>query len=126
MAIYVFSKSWPTGGDKRLLNAAILLFVPGVLKCFTKPLALKRASITSLVSSADAKRTPRKGEAAAGEMDPYSLVDYVIGAKAFVREQKKEGAGERASLENGDHPPPEQCDEAYKLPSTDYYIVFFF
>ena len=29
VAIYVFSKSWPPGGDKRLLQAAIVLFVPG-------------------------------------------------------------------------------------------------
>jgi hypothetical protein len=46
VAIYVFSKSWPPGGDKRLLQAAIVLFVPGVLKCcFAIPWVLKRASI---------------------------------------------------------------------------------
>ncbi|KAM0851820.1 hypothetical protein ACQ4PT_052172 [Festuca glaucescens] len=38
-------------GDKRLLQAAILLFIPGILKCFEKPWALSRASINSLVSS---------------------------------------------------------------------------
>jgi hypothetical protein len=37
VAIYVFCKSWPPGGDKKLLQAAILLFVPGVLKCLVKP-----------------------------------------------------------------------------------------
>ncbi|KAF2922229.1 hypothetical protein DAI22_07g096900 [Oryza sativa Japonica Group] len=50
IAIYVFCKSWP-GGDRRLLQAAILLFVPGVLKCLEKPWALSSASINSLVSS---------------------------------------------------------------------------
>ncbi|KAM0878318.1 hypothetical protein ACQ4PT_034942 [Festuca glaucescens] len=50
VAVYVFCKSWP-GGDKRLLQAAILLFIPGILKCFEKPWALSRASINSLVSS---------------------------------------------------------------------------
>ncbi|KAM0917548.1 hypothetical protein ACQ4PT_009410 [Festuca glaucescens] len=50
VAVYVFCKSWP-GGDKRLLQAAILLFIPGILKCIEKPLALSRASINSLVSS---------------------------------------------------------------------------
>ncbi|KAK1661176.1 hypothetical protein QYE76_049335 [Lolium multiflorum] len=50
VAVYVFCKSWP-GDDKRLLQAAILLFIPGILKCFQKPWALSRASINSLVSS---------------------------------------------------------------------------
>uniref|UniRef100_M8D012 DUF4220 domain-containing protein n=1 Tax=Aegilops tauschii TaxID=37682 RepID=M8D012_AEGTA len=50
VAIYVFCKSWP-GGDKRLLQAAIMFFIPGVLKCLEKPVVLKNASINSLVSS---------------------------------------------------------------------------
>ncbi|KAF7092333.1 hypothetical protein CFC21_094827 [Triticum aestivum] len=52
VAIYVFWKSWP-GNDTRLLQAAILLFIPGILKCFEKPLALNRASVNSLVSSSE-------------------------------------------------------------------------
>ncbi|XP_066333267.1 uncharacterized protein [Miscanthus floridulus] len=48
VAPYVFCKSWPPGGDKRLLQVAILLFIPGVLRCFMKPWALKSASICSL------------------------------------------------------------------------------
>ncbi|PUZ50090.1 hypothetical protein GQ55_6G031700 [Panicum hallii var. hallii] len=51
VALYVFCKSWPPSADKRLLAAAILLFIPGVFKCFEKPLALKSASYNSLVSS---------------------------------------------------------------------------
>ncbi|XBI83397.1 hypothetical protein VPH35_091912 [Triticum aestivum] len=49
VAIYVFCKSWP-GDDKRLLQASILLFVPGILKCLEKPWALKSASFNSLAS----------------------------------------------------------------------------
>ncbi|OEL19721.1 hypothetical protein BAE44_0019256, partial [Dichanthelium oligosanthes] len=72
------------GGDQRLLQAAILLFVPGILKCFAKPWALKSASINSLVgSSSHAERTAKQNE---GEMDPVE--EYVKQAKAFVLEQK--------------------------------------
>ncbi|CAL4980601.1 unnamed protein product [Urochloa decumbens] len=51
VAIYVFYKSW--SGDKKLLGAAILIFVAGILKCLEKPVALKRASISSLMSIRD-------------------------------------------------------------------------
>uniref|UniRef100_A0A0E0N2Z2 DUF4220 domain-containing protein n=1 Tax=Oryza rufipogon TaxID=4529 RepID=A0A0E0N2Z2_ORYRU len=75
IAIYVFCKSWP-GDDKRLLQAAILLFVPGVLKCLEKPLALNSASINSLVSTAEhAKRTTKRQ----GKID--RLEDFVEMAK---------------------------------------------
>ncbi|KAG8086782.1 hypothetical protein GUJ93_ZPchr0010g10976 [Zizania palustris] len=61
VAVYVFCKSWSSSGDGRLLAAAILLFIPGVLKCVEKPLALKAASFNSLVSSFDrAERAPAK------------------------------------------------------------------
>uniref|UniRef100_R7W706 DUF4220 domain-containing protein n=1 Tax=Aegilops tauschii TaxID=37682 RepID=R7W706_AEGTA len=55
VAIYVFCKSWP-GDDKRLLQASILLFVPGILKCLEKPWALKSASFNSLASSSEPYR----------------------------------------------------------------------
>ncbi|KAF7087350.1 hypothetical protein CFC21_090549 [Triticum aestivum] len=57
VAIYVFCKSFPSS-DRRLLQAAILLFIPGILKCFEKPWALNRASINSLVSSGEPIRGP--------------------------------------------------------------------
>jgi hypothetical protein len=75
VAIYVFCKSWPPGGDKRLLQAAILMFIPGVAKCFVKPWALKSASIYSLVSSAAVQQN---------EGDMYPLEQYVKRAKDFV------------------------------------------
>ncbi|KAI4983400.1 uncharacterized protein LOC123406008 [Hordeum vulgare subsp. vulgare] len=53
VAVYIFCKSWPGGNDRNLLVAAILLFIPGILKCIEKPLALRRASINSLVSSGE-------------------------------------------------------------------------
>ena len=54
IAIYVFCKSW-TGWfhDQRLLRAAILLFVPGVVKCLEKPLALRNATVNSIANSSD-------------------------------------------------------------------------
>uniref|UniRef100_A0A0E0MDS9 DUF4220 domain-containing protein n=1 Tax=Oryza punctata TaxID=4537 RepID=A0A0E0MDS9_ORYPU len=51
VAIYVFTKSWSPTADKRLLAVAILLFIIGVFKCFDKPLALMRASFSSIVST---------------------------------------------------------------------------
>uniref|UniRef100_A0ACD5Y253 Uncharacterized protein n=1 Tax=Avena sativa TaxID=4498 RepID=A0ACD5Y253_AVESA len=80
VAIYVFCKSW-SGGDKRLLQASILLFVPGILKCVEKPWALKSASINSLVSfsgPSPRRNTDRKGRI-------YSLEDYVEKVRAFVQ-----------------------------------------
>ncbi|KAK3129411.1 hypothetical protein QOZ80_6BG0479050 [Eleusine coracana subsp. coracana] len=53
VAIYVFCKSWHVGGDvdKRLLRAAILLFIVGILKFIRKPWTLKSASLSSVVTS---------------------------------------------------------------------------
>ncbi|RLN00791.1 hypothetical protein C2845_PM06G06360 [Panicum miliaceum] len=104
VAVYVFCKSWP-GGDKRLWQAAIVLFVPGVLKCFAKPWALKSASINSLVSSSAAERTAKQEE---GQMC-RPLEEYVKQAKAFVREQREDEdrmqQEARASVQEGDHSP---------------------
>ena len=52
VAIYVFRKSW-WSGDMILLRAAILLFVPGILKCLEKPWALKNATVASIMNSSD-------------------------------------------------------------------------
>jgi hypothetical protein len=51
VAIYVFFKSWSSSADKRLLAAAILLFIIGIFKCLDKPSALKRASFNSIVTT---------------------------------------------------------------------------
>uniref|UniRef100_A0A0D3HB43 DUF4220 domain-containing protein n=1 Tax=Oryza barthii TaxID=65489 RepID=A0A0D3HB43_9ORYZ len=80
VSIYVFCKSWP-GGDKRLLQAAILLFVPGVLKCIEKPWALRSASINSLVSSNDLVPRTGKGNEQGGSI---SLESYVEEVRKFV------------------------------------------
>jgi hypothetical protein len=50
VSIYVFNKSWPQGGDNKLLQVSIILFFVGIVKCMEKPWALKSASINSLVS----------------------------------------------------------------------------
>jgi hypothetical protein len=56
VVFYIFCKSWPPGGDKMLLLAAILLLVVGVVKCLAKARAFKKASIYSLASLAAAKK----------------------------------------------------------------------
>jgi hypothetical protein len=83
VAIYVFCKSWPPDGDNRLLLAGILLFAPGVLKCFLKAWALKSASIYSLVRPS-AAATARQN----GEEDMYPLQEYVKRAKEFLDDQE--------------------------------------
>ncbi|GJN34619.1 hypothetical protein PR202_gb23299 [Eleusine coracana subsp. coracana] len=81
VAIYVFIKSWKQDGDKKLLQAAIVLFFIGTIKCLEKPWALKSASIHSLVSSSD--RAQRRANRAAAGTDP--LEDYVQKAKELVQ-----------------------------------------
>ncbi|CAD6256012.1 unnamed protein product [Miscanthus lutarioriparius] len=49
IALYVFCVSW--SGDRRLLAAAILMFIIGIYKFSTKPWALKRACLGNLVRS---------------------------------------------------------------------------
>ncbi|RLM58908.1 hypothetical protein C2845_PM18G05240 [Panicum miliaceum] len=49
IALYVFCQSW--SGDRRLLVAAILMFIIGIYKFSTKPWALKRATFGNLVAS---------------------------------------------------------------------------
>ncbi|KAF7076094.1 hypothetical protein CFC21_080792 [Triticum aestivum] len=48
VALYIFCKWW--SGQKRLLQAAVLLFVVGILKFSQKPWALRSASFNSMAS----------------------------------------------------------------------------
>ena len=57
VAVYVFWKSWTQEESERYLAAAILLFIPGILKCILKPWDLKRVSINSLVDSSASEET---------------------------------------------------------------------
>jgi hypothetical protein len=124
VAIYVFCKTWPPGGDKRLLQAAIVLFVPGVLKCFLKPWALKSASIYSLVTSPAAVKQKEEG------MYAHALEDYVKQAKDFVKEQTEEGEAQGASAsaspitmeDEGRRPRRNDEEPAGKLASCLYYV----
>ncbi|CAM0870741.1 unnamed protein product [Alopecurus aequalis] len=61
VSIYVFTKSW-RGGDKKLLQAAIMLFTLGGIRCLEKPFALQKASINSLASSSDTTAKPSDNE----------------------------------------------------------------
>ncbi|CAL5003480.1 unnamed protein product [Urochloa decumbens] len=50
VTVYVFWTTWSPSADKRLFIAAIMLFILGIVRCFEKPLALKRASFNNLVT----------------------------------------------------------------------------
>jgi hypothetical protein len=80
VALYVFCKSWSSSADERLLLAAILLFILGVFKCFKKPLALRRASFNSIVTSfhSTPQTTTEKGE--------VEIEKYIQEARDFVRQ----------------------------------------
>lgn len=52
VALYVFIRSWPAGGDKRLLYAGIFLFVIGIVKLINKPKRLRHASFARLMMTA--------------------------------------------------------------------------
>lgn len=80
VALYVFCKSWSPSADRRLLAAAILLFILGVYKCFEKPLALKRNSFDSLVTSF---HPSPKSETTNSELE---LEGYIQAAKVFTKD----------------------------------------
>ncbi|OEL20159.1 hypothetical protein BAE44_0018822 [Dichanthelium oligosanthes] len=50
VALYAFYKSWPATSDWRLLAAAVLLFIIGVISFSEKPWALNRAKIDRLAA----------------------------------------------------------------------------
>jgi hypothetical protein len=83
VAIYVFRKSW-WSGDMILLRAAILLFVPGILKCLEKPWALKNATVTSIMNSSDPRLERTLEEDDGPQKDIYSQEDYVQAAAESV------------------------------------------
>jgi hypothetical protein len=74
VSIYVFCKSW-RGGDKKLLQAAIMLFTLGGIRCIEKPLALQKASINSLASSSDT--SANLSDNTGSDTQIKSLEDYV-------------------------------------------------
>jgi len=82
VVLYVFCKSWSSSADKRLLAAAILLFIIGIFKCFDKPSALKRASFNSIVTTFDP--APRI-KTAKREVE---LEGYIQEARSFVQQNK--------------------------------------
>lgn len=83
VAIYVFRKSW--SGEKRLLQAAILIFVPGILKCLEKPFALKSASIHSIGNTSNKKTLLERMFEGESNDDIKSLDDYVEAASTYVQ-----------------------------------------
>ena len=70
-----------------LLRAAILLFVPGILKCLEKPWALKNATVASIMNSSDSQleeATLDEDDAQQKEKDINSQEKYVQAAAETV------------------------------------------
>ncbi|KAK1686363.1 hypothetical protein QYE76_047211 [Lolium multiflorum] len=84
--LYVFCKSWSFSADNKLLVVAILIFIPGILKCFAKPLGLKLASFKSFADSFDlAERTTTVNR-------EEVLQKYVQEARNFVLDKDNESS----------------------------------
>ncbi|XP_020408404.1 uncharacterized protein [Zea mays] len=83
VAIYVFRKSW-WSGDTILLRAAILLFVPGILKCLEKPWALKNATVMSIMNCSDPRLELTLDEDDTAPKGIHSQEQYVRAAAESV------------------------------------------
>lgn len=107
----MFCKSWSSSADKRLLAAAILLFILGIFKCLEKPLALKRASFKSLVSSS---RPASRTETTDREVQ---LEEYIQRARDFVQEPPTQDLdGQTPHSEQLSRPDKLFVDLAYSYP----------
>ncbi|KAF2912583.1 hypothetical protein DAI22_10g022500 [Oryza sativa Japonica Group] len=85
VSVYVFYKSWWLDiihSDLRMMQAAMQMFVFGVLKCIEKPWALRSASINMLVSSNSLITKIEKSNE--GDSIDISLESYVEEARKFV------------------------------------------
>ncbi|KAF7039053.1 hypothetical protein CFC21_049121 [Triticum aestivum] len=85
VALYVFCKWW--SGELKLLLAAVMLFVFGILKFSLKPLALRRASYSQMLASTDVSLSregeKKEGDGATGDK-ALSLDEYVQKAKDMM------------------------------------------
>ncbi|KAK1620582.1 hypothetical protein QYE76_026099 [Lolium multiflorum] len=87
VALYVFCQSWSSSADSKLLATAILIFIPGIFKCFAKPWGLKYASFHSLAESLDlAQRTTASNR-------EEELQKYVQDARTCVLANNNESSG---------------------------------
>jgi len=109
VTLYVFCKSWSHSADKRLLAAAILLFILGIFRCFEKPIALRRSSFNILVTSfRSARRTKSSNDR------EVELEKYIQEAREIIMVQKS-----NKQQQQGDDGPAPALDKAEEqLPSS--------
>lgn len=88
VAIYVFCRSW-SGADKRMLQAAILLFIAGILKFIQKVWALKAASFNSLVTSSSVY-PQRRAQGTSRVLNFLTSARYVFIKEAESQREKEE------------------------------------
>ncbi|RLN04133.1 hypothetical protein C2845_PM13G02890 [Panicum miliaceum] len=85
VALYVFYLSWPSSSaDKRHLAAAILVFIPGILKCFVKPWSVKSSSFSSLLREASRSPSLRRDSREVISSIDQQTEAYVQAARGFV------------------------------------------
>ncbi|KAE8779665.1 hypothetical protein D1007_47234 [Hordeum vulgare] len=88
VALFVFCKSW--SGEKRLLQAAILLFVVGIIRSIQKPWALQNASISGMTASLSPSARREQGLVAL----MCGMCTSVFGTKLSKKGREEEAAEE--------------------------------
>ncbi|CAO2149332.1 unnamed protein product [Urochloa humidicola] len=113
VAIYVFVKSWLRSDDRRLLRAAVLLLVPGIVKCLQKPWALRKASVSSIQDTSDSRLEATLEKDNTLRKDILSLEKYVQVARETFCALADAGAG--GGDDDGSKMEDRLADEPYHL-----------
>ncbi|WVZ91269.1 hypothetical protein U9M48_037461 [Paspalum notatum var. saurae] len=139
VALYVFCKWW--SGDTSLLQAAVLLFVVGIIRFSEKPWALRRASFRTQLASASSsttnllplpprdederRRTSRRLYQVNTEKrnyPRYSLQQYVERAQEQALKQGPAASDERARVKQGESSKELALEE--EMPLNHIYNMF--
>ncbi|CAN6334173.1 unnamed protein product [Urochloa humidicola] len=115
VAIYVFRKCCWWSDDGRLVRAAILLFVPGILKCLEKPWGLKNATLSSIKESPDPVVEASLEKDTSLQLRALSLEKYVREAAKSVRAQVQQESASSSSVTGDDGLRSKVGDEPYHL-----------
>ncbi|KAF8700710.1 hypothetical protein HU200_034061 [Digitaria exilis] len=99
VAVYVFCKSWPAGGDRMLLGAAILLFLQGAEECMNKASRLRFGTVDADLGSqrADVVHQRQRRGRPAGQ---GCLFRFVKEVKEYIPGAKRMGDDHRADPDN--------------------------
>ncbi|CAN6361859.1 unnamed protein product [Urochloa humidicola] len=113
VALYVFCKWW--SGEKRLLHAAILLFIIGIVRFTEKPWALRRASFQSVESTTVDLSTLRAKRRSCSMWSQLCYTNFVDLTIALARKKQGGGGVKEEEEEEAEAAAAERC-----LPLKEY------